>query len=53
MRTLFIISGLFAILMIFWAALEYLMDLSSFPLVFPLSIFSILVFLGTGFLESK
>ena len=53
MRTLFILSGLFAILMIFWAALGYLMDLSSFPLVLPLSIFSILVFLGTGFLKNR
>ena len=53
MRTLFNITGLIAVLMIFWAALGYLMDLSSFPLVFPLSIFSILGFLGTGFLKNR
>jgi hypothetical protein len=53
MRTLFNITGLIAVLMIFWAALGYLMDLSSLPLVFPLSIFSILVFLGTGFLKNR
>jgi low affinity Fe/Cu permease len=52
MHTLFTITGILTIGMIFWAALGYLMDLSSFAIVLPLCGASILVFLGTGFLKN-
>ncbi|MFC2098696.1 hypothetical protein ACFLSP_03015 [Bacteroidota bacterium] len=52
MRRLFVISGLLALGMIFWAALGYLMNLPSFPVVLWLCFTSILVFIGTGFIKN-
>jgi len=52
MRTLFNITGILTIGMIFWAALGYLMDLSSFSLILPLCCASILLYFGIGFLKN-
>jgi hypothetical protein len=53
MRKLFALTGLITIGLIFWTALGYLMDLSSFRLIFPLCIASILAFFITGFLKNR
>ncbi len=52
MRKLFVLTGLFALALLFWAVLGYLMDLPSFPVVLPLSIGAVVVFLGTGVLKN-
>jgi hypothetical protein len=52
MRIIFILSGMLAIVLIFWAALGCLLDLPSFPLVLPLSIAGIVLFLLAGFLKN-
>ena len=52
MRTLFNSTQIIAIGLIFWAALGYLMNLPSFPVVLPLSITSIAISLAAGFLKN-
>lgn len=52
MKKLFAFTGIIAVGLIFWAALGYLMDLPSFPIVLPACIVLILVFLISGFLKN-
>jgi hypothetical protein len=51
-RMLFVLSGMLAVGLIFWAALAYLMDLPSFPLAMPLCIAGIVLFLVTGSMKN-
>jgi hypothetical protein len=52
MRKVFVISGLLALALIFWAVLGYLLGLPSFRVVLPLSIAGIILFLAAGFLKN-
>jgi hypothetical protein len=52
MRNLLVITGLAAVAMILWSTLGYLMDMPSFRFIFPLTIISIVLFLGIGILKN-
>jgi hypothetical protein len=53
MRSLFVFSGLIAVVMIFWSTLGYLMDMPSFRISFPLAIMSIVLFFWAGMLKKR
>jgi hypothetical protein len=53
MKSLFVLAGLIAVAMIFWATLGYLMDMSSFRIGFPLSIISVVLFFRAGILKNR
>ncbi len=53
MRRLFVFTGIVTVCLIFWAVLGYLMDMSSFRIVFPLCTLSIIGFFVTGFLKNR
>jgi hypothetical protein len=52
MKSLFVFTGLLSVALIFWATLGYLMDMPSFKYVLPLSIISIILFLGSVLLKN-
>jgi hypothetical protein len=52
MRSLFVFTGLVTIAMIFWTTLGYLLGMPSFRISFPLSIISVVLFLGVGLLKN-
>jgi hypothetical protein len=53
MRSLFVLSGLVTVAMIFWSTLAYLLGIPSFRISFPLTIISIVLFFGVGFLKNR
>ena len=52
MRSLFVFTGLVTVAMIFWATLGYLLGMPSFRISFPLTIISVVLFLGIGLLKT-
>jgi hypothetical protein len=52
MRNLFVFTGLVTIAMIFWSSLAYLLGMPSLRISFPLTIISIVLFLGIGILKN-
>ena len=52
MRRLFLVTGLVTVAMIFWSTLAYLLGMPSFRISFPLTILSIVLFLGVGLLKN-
>ena len=53
MKKLFLFTGLVAVAMILWTVLGYLMDMPSFPLVFLLTIGSVVLFFLAGLLKNR
>ena len=53
MRSLFVFTGLATVAMIFWSTLAYLMGMPSFRVSLPLTIISIILFLGVGLLKNR
>jgi len=53
MRSLSVFTGLVAVAMIFWSALAYLLGTPSFRVSLPLTIISIVLFLGVGLLKNR
>ena len=53
MRSLSVFTGLVAVAMIFWSALAYLLGMPSFRISLPLTIISIVLFLGVGLLKNR
>jgi len=53
MRSLSVFTGLVAVAMIFWSALAYLLGMPSFRVSLPLTIISIVLFLGVGLLKNR
>lgn len=53
MKSLFAISGLVAGVMIFWSSWAYLLGMPSLKTIFPLTILSIVFFLGIGLLKNR
>lgn len=52
MRGLFVFTGLLTAAMIFWSALAYLLGMPSFRISFPLTLTSVVLFFGVGFLKN-
>lgn len=52
MRAVFILSGILALAMIFWASIAWLMGYPSAPVALWLMIISIVIFLGAGFIKN-
>jgi hypothetical protein len=52
MRSLFALTGLIAVAMIFWSTLGYLMDMPSLGLSVTLAIISIVLFFSMGMLKN-
>ena len=53
MRSLLVFTGFVTVAMIFWSTLAYLMGMPTFRISFPLTIISIVVFLGVGILRNR
>ncbi len=53
MRGLLILSGLVTVAMIFWSSMAYLLGMPSFRTLLPLSILSIVLFLGVGLMKNR
>ena len=53
MRNLFAFTGLVTVAMIFWSTLAYLLGMPSFRISLPLTILSIVLFFGVGFLKNR
>ena len=53
MRSLLVFTGLITAAMIFWSTLAYLLGKPSFSIILPLTIISIILFLGVGLLKNR
>jgi len=53
LRSLLVFTGFVTVAMIFWSTLAYLMGMPTFRISFPLTIISIVVFLGVGILRNR
>jgi len=53
MRNLLLFTGLITVIMIFWSTLAYLLGKPSFSIILPLTIISIVLFLGVGLLKNR
>jgi len=53
MRSLLVFTGLITVTMIFWSTLAYLLGKPSFSIILPLTIISIVLFLGVGLLKNR
>lgn len=53
MSGLLILSGLVTVAMIFWTSLAYLLGKPSLSTIFPLTIISIVLFLGVGLMKNR
>jgi hypothetical protein len=53
MRSLLVFTGLITVAMIFWSTLAYLLGKPSFSIILPLTIISIILFLGVGLLKNR
>ena len=53
MRSLFGFTGFLTIVMIFWSVLAYMLGKPSFRVSLPLTIISIIMFLGVGLLKNR
>jgi len=53
MRNLLVFTGLITVTMIFWSTLAYLLGKPSFSIILPLTIISIVLFLGVGLLKNR
>jgi hypothetical protein len=53
MKSLFAFTGLVTAAMVLWSILGYLMDMSSFPVVFSLTLISTFGFLAVGVMKNR